>query len=244
MGGVVNLTRQLAADLAPEVRVNAVAPGPVGTEHLYADLSAASYGGFEGAADAVQAVTQTLPLRRIIEPDEVARAVCFLAGLECDDGLGAERRCWDDDRPALTRGGRPALTRGGRPVLTRSSRPALTRGGRPAPEPAAAGPPWAYPGWGLAVTAGPGVRASWLTSSPASPMIAMGWPTGTSVPSATRASRMPSAGESIDVVILSVSSSQSGLSAVTARRRRPAGRDVSLRHGQAEFWHYDDPGHG
>jgi NAD(P)-dependent dehydrogenase (short-subunit alcohol dehydrogenase family) len=86
MGGVVNLTRQLAADLAPEVRVNAVAPGPVGTEHLYADLSAASYGGFEAAADAVQAVTQTLPLRRIIEPDEVARAVCFLAGLESMTG--------------------------------------------------------------------------------------------------------------------------------------------------------------
>ena len=86
MGGVVNLTRQLAADLAPEVRVNAVAPGPVGTDHLYADLSADSYGGFEGAADAVDAVTQTLPLRRIIEPDEVARAVCFLAGLEAMTG--------------------------------------------------------------------------------------------------------------------------------------------------------------
>ena len=86
MGGVVNLTRQLAADLAPEVRVNAVAPGPVGTDHLYADLSADSYGGFEGAADAVEAVTQTLPLRRIIEPDEVARAVCFLAGLEAMTG--------------------------------------------------------------------------------------------------------------------------------------------------------------
>src|SRR5205823_10968855 len=32
MGGVVNLTRQLAVDLAPEVRVNALAPGPVGTQ--------------------------------------------------------------------------------------------------------------------------------------------------------------------------------------------------------------------
>jgi 3-oxoacyl-[acyl-carrier protein] reductase len=86
MGGVVNLTRQLAVDLAPEVRVNAVAPGPVGTEHLYTDLSAASYGGFEGTADATAAVTQTLPLRRIIEPDEVARAVCFLAGMESMTG--------------------------------------------------------------------------------------------------------------------------------------------------------------
>ena len=80
-GGVVNLTRQLAADLAPDVRVNAVAPGPVGTEHLYQDLSAAAYGGSETAADAVQAVTDTLPLRRIVEPEEIARAVFFLAGM-------------------------------------------------------------------------------------------------------------------------------------------------------------------
>jgi NAD(P)-dependent dehydrogenase (short-subunit alcohol dehydrogenase family) len=81
MGGVVNLTRQLAVDLAPDVRVNAVAPGPVGTERLYQDLSAASYGGFEAATDAVQAVTDTLPLGRIVEPEEIARAVFFLAGM-------------------------------------------------------------------------------------------------------------------------------------------------------------------
>jgi NAD(P)-dependent dehydrogenase (short-subunit alcohol dehydrogenase family) len=81
MGGVVNLTRQLAVDLAPDVRVNAIAPGPVGTEHLYQDLSAAAYGGFEAATDAVQAVTDTLPLRRIVEPAEIARAVIFLAGM-------------------------------------------------------------------------------------------------------------------------------------------------------------------
>lgn len=81
MGGVVNLTRQLAVDLAPDVRVNAVAPGPVGTERLYQDLSAASYGGFEAATDAVQAVTETLPLGRIVEPEEIARAVFFLAGM-------------------------------------------------------------------------------------------------------------------------------------------------------------------
>ncbi len=81
MGGVVNLTRQLAVDLAPDVRVNAVAPGPVGTERLYQDLSAAAYGGFEAATDAVQAVTDTLPLGRIVEPEEIARAVFFLAGM-------------------------------------------------------------------------------------------------------------------------------------------------------------------
>lgn len=86
MGGVVNLTRQLAVDLAPEVRVNALAPGPVGTQHLYDDLESASYGGFEETGDAVAAVTATLPMRRIIEPDEIARAVLFLAGMESMTG--------------------------------------------------------------------------------------------------------------------------------------------------------------
>lgn len=79
MGGVINLTRQLALDLAPDVRVNAVAPGPVGTETLYQGMTGGTYGGFEDAGDPVQAVTDTLPLRRLIDPDEIARAVAFLA---------------------------------------------------------------------------------------------------------------------------------------------------------------------
>jgi meso-butanediol dehydrogenase / (S,S)-butanediol dehydrogenase / diacetyl reductase len=86
MGGVVNLTRQLAVDLAPEVRVNALAPGPVGTQHLYDDLASASYGGFEDSGDAVAGVAQTLPMGRIIDPDEIARAVLFLAGMESMTG--------------------------------------------------------------------------------------------------------------------------------------------------------------
>jgi NAD(P)-dependent dehydrogenase (short-subunit alcohol dehydrogenase family) len=78
-GGIVGLTRQLAVDLAPSVRVNAVAPGPVGTEHLYEELAAGSYGGVDGATDPVAAVVESLPLRRMITPAEVASAVLFLA---------------------------------------------------------------------------------------------------------------------------------------------------------------------
>jgi meso-butanediol dehydrogenase / (S,S)-butanediol dehydrogenase / diacetyl reductase len=86
MGGVVNLTRQLALDLAPQVRVNAVAPGPVGTGKLRADLAADSYGGFEDAGDAVAALTGTLPIGRLVEPGEIARAVYFLAGMSAMTG--------------------------------------------------------------------------------------------------------------------------------------------------------------
>jgi NAD(P)-dependent dehydrogenase (short-subunit alcohol dehydrogenase family) len=78
-GGIVNLTRSLALDLAPDVRVNSVAPGPVGTEHLYADLEAARYGGFEAASDPIEALAATVPLGRIILPEEVADAILFAA---------------------------------------------------------------------------------------------------------------------------------------------------------------------
>jgi len=78
-GGIVNLTRQLALDLAPEVRVNCVAPGPVATEHLFADLAADTYGGVEGSDDPAKALADTLPTRKLITPEEVADAVVFLA---------------------------------------------------------------------------------------------------------------------------------------------------------------------
>ncbi len=86
MGAVINLTRQLAIDLAPEVRVNGLAPGPVGTEHLYADLKGGVYGGFDKERDPVQAVSDTLPLKRIIDPAEIADAVLFLAAAKSMTG--------------------------------------------------------------------------------------------------------------------------------------------------------------
>jgi NAD(P)-dependent dehydrogenase (short-subunit alcohol dehydrogenase family) len=78
-GGIVSLTRQLAVDLAPTVRVNALAPGPVGTDHLFRDLADGTYGGLEAAESPEQAIVESLPLRRLITPADVAEAVLFLA---------------------------------------------------------------------------------------------------------------------------------------------------------------------
>ena len=64
--GVVALTRALAKELAPTVRVNAVAPGPV--------LLPEDFG-----ADEVAAVRRATPLGRIGTPQDVARAIRFLA---------------------------------------------------------------------------------------------------------------------------------------------------------------------
>lgn len=69
---VEGFTRSLAAELAPAVRVNALAAGPTLTETVR-DLMASDTTG------AVRAVTQNLPLGRVAEVDEIAEAVLFLA---------------------------------------------------------------------------------------------------------------------------------------------------------------------
>jgi 3-oxoacyl-[acyl-carrier protein] reductase len=69
-GAVVSLTRALARELAPDILVNAVAPGPVDTELL----------GFGRMTEAQQRLETDNPLGRIGRPDEIAPAVVWLAG--------------------------------------------------------------------------------------------------------------------------------------------------------------------
>jgi NAD(P)-dependent dehydrogenase (short-subunit alcohol dehydrogenase family) len=64
---LIHLTRTLAADLAPGVRVNAIAPGLVKT-----DMARALW---EPAEDAIAA---RMPLRRLGEPADIASAALFL----------------------------------------------------------------------------------------------------------------------------------------------------------------------
>ncbi len=64
--GLISLTRSLARDLAPDIRVNAVAPGAI----LWP----------EGDVDQIaqQRLISRTPLKRIGEPEDVARTVLFL----------------------------------------------------------------------------------------------------------------------------------------------------------------------
>jgi NAD(P)-dependent dehydrogenase (short-subunit alcohol dehydrogenase family) len=71
--GVVGLTRGLAVELAPRVRVNAVAPGPVETPMLDHEFAVAHDPG-----RAWQETVQRVPLRRISKPVEIARAILFV----------------------------------------------------------------------------------------------------------------------------------------------------------------------
>lgn len=71
--GVVGLTRALAVELAPLVRVNAVCPGPIDTPMLRAGLAGTDL------TRALHAKASTVPLARLASPAEVAAAVYFLA---------------------------------------------------------------------------------------------------------------------------------------------------------------------
>ncbi len=65
---LIHLTRHLAAELAPTVRVNAIAPGAIKTDMVRALL--------EGNEDKIMA---RLPLKRFGDPVDVANAALFLA---------------------------------------------------------------------------------------------------------------------------------------------------------------------
>ncbi|SHK51499.1 NAD(P)-dependent dehydrogenase, short-chain alcohol dehydrogenase family [Pseudonocardia thermophila] len=84
-GALVQLTRQLAIELAPrKVRVNAVAPGAIDTDFI-AEARAADPDPQATAA----AVLARHPLGRISAPEDVARAIAFLASPEADGITGA-----------------------------------------------------------------------------------------------------------------------------------------------------------
>lgn len=71
--GVIGLTRAMAAELAPRIRVNALCPGPVDTPMLHAE--------FALSGDPQQARTAEIariPTGAIATPDDVADAVVWL----------------------------------------------------------------------------------------------------------------------------------------------------------------------
>lgn len=66
-GGVVGLTRAMALSLAPHVRVNAIAPGLIGTEMAMAIPE-----------DVLEKMVSAIPLDRMGTPEEIANVVWFL----------------------------------------------------------------------------------------------------------------------------------------------------------------------
>jgi len=83
-GGVVNLTRALAIELAPDVRVNSVGPGPVQTDMLQAQVDEA-----KDPKAARHELDNWAPMKRVGRPEEVAAAILYMASDEAGFVTGA-----------------------------------------------------------------------------------------------------------------------------------------------------------
>lgn len=77
-GAIISLTKSLARELAPDVLVNAIAPGAIDTG-MVRSLP----------PDRLAALVEMIPLKRLGTPEEVAAAVLFLASSECGYMTGA-----------------------------------------------------------------------------------------------------------------------------------------------------------
>lgn len=94
--GLVALTRQIAAEHAPAIRANVIAPGSIDTPRFR--KVAAAMDDPEGF---VRGLQSTIPLRRLGSADDVARLALFLASdlssyisgavIPCDGGLAVYR---------------------------------------------------------------------------------------------------------------------------------------------------------
>jgi NAD(P)-dependent dehydrogenase (short-subunit alcohol dehydrogenase family) len=74
-GGLVAFTKSLAAEVAPQVRANALCPGVTNTP-----MAAPLFAGYANPSDAPW--VKQYALRRVAEPIEIARAALFLTSAE------------------------------------------------------------------------------------------------------------------------------------------------------------------
>ena len=68
-GGQISFTKALASELAPKIRVNAVAPGWIETAMVRPAFEDKDY---------EQSVIDSIPLKRIATTDDIALSICFL----------------------------------------------------------------------------------------------------------------------------------------------------------------------
>jgi len=89
-GGLVMLTKALALELAPyNILVNAVSPGAITTPGTDAARAALSASGAGTPEEIIEAYSRSVPLRRMGEPDDVAKVVLFLASAAADYMTGS-----------------------------------------------------------------------------------------------------------------------------------------------------------
>lgn len=75
--GALALMKQMAVEYAPQVRVNAICPGPVDTPLIWDSAKA-----FENPASAVEDAAKATLMKRLGQPEDIANLVLFLASEE------------------------------------------------------------------------------------------------------------------------------------------------------------------
>jgi NAD(P)-dependent dehydrogenase (short-subunit alcohol dehydrogenase family) len=78
-GGLMALTRTLAVEYAPRVRVNGVIPGQIESVR-----TEPYFNSFTDPAEARRRVLSTFPMGRLGRPEDIARAIVFLASDEAE----------------------------------------------------------------------------------------------------------------------------------------------------------------
>lgn len=76
-GGLISLTRALAVELAPQIRVNGILPGQVESVR-----TEAHFAQFPDPEAARAMALERYPLQRLGQPEDIARAVAFLASAD------------------------------------------------------------------------------------------------------------------------------------------------------------------
>jgi NAD(P)-dependent dehydrogenase (short-subunit alcohol dehydrogenase family) len=87
--GVIGLTRALAVELAPRLRVNAVSPGTIATDMIQQEIDWRIARKVDSDADGVmKAWLDRIPMGRFQEPEQVARSILFLASSDASETTG------------------------------------------------------------------------------------------------------------------------------------------------------------
>lgn len=73
-GGLISMTRALAVELAPRIRVNGIVPGQIESVR-----TAGYFAQFRDPEEARRRTIESFPMRRLGTPEDIAKAVAFLA---------------------------------------------------------------------------------------------------------------------------------------------------------------------
>lgn len=78
-GGLISLTRSLAVELAPRIRVNGVIPGQIESVR-----TADYFAQFRDPEEARRRTVASFPMQRLGTPEDIAKAVAFLASSDAN----------------------------------------------------------------------------------------------------------------------------------------------------------------